>query len=564
MKQKITKINYFILLFTFIVELILLNISLNSNLSISIYNNIYKWININTWCITIDILFVLFILDFKNNKKMPKNIFKIYKICVNEKLRTLFYVPQIFKALVLFIFFNVVNIEFKNYANTLAIFAISTIMYYILSLVLSENENLKKKIKRLKNKDNTLSIILIDGNIKSSFDIEKTQDIIIDKNNIYIDIKRDLKKILKENNELENYILENTVAIIHEVENVDEIKNIYENEKIKKFNMYHIFATKDYDKCEEYKYQEDIKICDLDAIFEYTENLFIIRQSEIVSKRQYKKALSCLNKISKNIDDKKYNLDKSQMKNMEKIYQYNFNNRLKDKVDTVPCEKFSLALYKNAYINNSPYQSTLILFNYITVIGKLVEYYLFSKNNVNFSKDKIVNDIIGDNPPIWNNHILLNIYKSKDNILYENLREKEYSLTLEEKALIQCYLSKILNIEITGEKITFDGLMELFKNFRNKIEAHGIINDTNVYAVWNLTRFFANMLNRMFKISELECDYKTSDVKIGYKSEDKVDVGRYIIIMDKTMCFVKDKKNYINYFNGQIRPNTVFRKEENE
>ena len=192
-------------------------------------------------------------------------------------------------------------------------------------------------------------------------------------------------------------------------------------------------------------------------------------------------------------------------------------------------------------------------------MGKMVEYYLYAKNNPKFDKNKIKKAIIGDNPPIWNNHILLNIYKNEENVLYRNLREEKYKLSKEDNLLINVYLSNLLNIEIIGDEVTYDGLMNLFIQFRNKVEAHGIISDANVYAVWNLTCFFANMLNKIFKISELECEYNIYEksVKIGYGNEEKIDVGKYIVIIDEVMCFIKDKDLYINYFTGEIIPEII-------
>ena len=83
MKQKITKINWSILLFTFIIEFVLLNITLISKLDISIYNNSYNLIKVLTVCVALDIIFILYILDFSINKKKPKKIAKIYNADVN-------------------------------------------------------------------------------------------------------------------------------------------------------------------------------------------------------------------------------------------------------------------------------------------------------------------------------------------------------------------------------------------------------------------------------------------------------------------------------------------------
>ena len=308
----------------------------------------------------------------------------------------------------------------------------------------------------------------------------------------------------------------------------------------------------------DYEYIDAIKVCDLKNVIQFVENLVANNIEDLIDKSKYKRALKQINILDKR--NEKY------IKNLELIYKYNFNNRHKDNFNNVPKEKFILELYKNAYLNKSPYQATLIFFNYITVVGRLVEYYLFAKYNKKYSENEIDEYRIGDNPSKWNSNILINIYNNTDNILYENLRERKYELSNEEKILIKDYLgSYILNTEIKGEKISYDGLMELFIAFRNKVEAHGIINDNNVYAVWNITRFFANMLNEIFKISQLECEYSNQDIiiKVGYNSEEKVSLGKYVIMYDKFMCFIKDEnKNtkectYMNYFVGEVKPKFI-------
>ena len=190
---------------------------------------------------------------------------------------------------------------------------------------------------------------------------------------------------------------------------------------------------------------------------------------------------------------------------------------------------------------------------------------MYAKNNSKFNSKEIFSDIISDNPPVWTNHITLNVYKKKDDLLYKNIRENKFELSSDEEILLKVYLGKMLNSEIIGENITFTGLTYLFKEFRNKVEAHGIINDANVYAVWNLTFFFANTLNRILKASELEIERKTNEkntINVGFGKEKKINLGKYILIFDNHLYFIKDviiqrnrsiKRLYINYFTGDIK-----------
>lgn len=564
MKQKVEKNNWYLIIFIFVFELIGLNIVL-SQCNISLYNNLYGWIRAMFVVFSVDIIYILYIFDFLKQNKKAKNILKIYKIDVNLKIiRNFIIIESIKLTLVMILTWNLIyNTKFLKY---IYFYIFITMFFYLLYFIIPKKDNRRKKLKKLK-KDirigNTdFKFILIDGNSTySTFNLFNLSDWKISKDNIYINLKTEFQEIVKYDKKAKDLILNNTIAIIHEVTNSKNILEIYENEAINNAHIFHVMAIenlKSLQNKKDYEYIDAIKVCDLKNVIQFVENLVANNIEDLIDKSKYKQALKQINILDKR--NEKY------IKNLELIYKYNFNNRHKDNFNNVPKEKFILELYKNAYLNKSPYQATLIFFNYITVVGRLVEYYLFAKYNKKYSENKIDEYRIGDNPSKWNSNILINIYNNTDNILYENLRERKYELSNEEKILIKDYLgSYILNTEIKGEKISYDGLMELFIAFRNKVEAHGIINDNNVYAVWNITRFFANMLNEIFKISQLECEYSNQDIiiKVGYNSEKKVSLGKYVIMYDKFMCFIKDEnKNtkectYMNYFAGEVKPKFI-------
>lgn len=564
MKQKVEKNNWYLIIFIFVFELIGLNIVL-SQCNISLYNNLYGWIRAMFVVFSVDIIYILYIFDFLKQNKKAKNILKIYKIDVNLKIiRNFIIIESIKLTLVMILTWNLIyNTKFLKY---IYFYIFITMFFYLLYFIIPKKDNRRKKLKKLK-KDIRIGnidfkFILIDGNSTySTFNLFNLSDWKISKDNIYINLKTEFQEIVKYDKKAKDLILNNTIAIIHEVTNSKNILEIYENEAINNAHIFHVMAIenlKSLQNKKDYEYIDAIKVCDLKNVIQFVENLVANNIEDLIDKSKYKQALKQINILDKR--NEKY------IKNLELIYKYNFNNRHKDNFNNVPKEKFILELYKNAYLNKSPYQATLIFFNYITVVGRLVEYYLFAKYNKKYSENKIDEYRIGDNPSKWNSNILINIYNNTDNILYENLRERKYELSNEEKILIKDYLgSYILNTEIKGKKISYDGLMKLFIAFRNKVEAHGIINDNNVYAVWNITRFFANMLNEIFKISQLECEYSNQDIiiKVGYNSEKKVSLGKYVIMYDKFMCFIKDEnKNtkectYMNYFAGEVKPKFI-------
>ena len=64
------------------------------------------------------------------------------------------------------------------------------------------------------------------------------------------------------------------------------------------------------------------------------------------------------------------------------------------------------------------------------------------------------------------------------------------------------------------------------------------------------------MYSIIFKIDQLECEFKQdeNEAKLGYTGEPKVEVGRYITVIDNRLLFIKDKKSYIDYLTGEIKP----------
>ena len=82
MKQKIDKINWYILAFVFAIELIMLNIVLKQ-CGISLYNNSYNWIRNILIIFSLDIVYILFLIDKTTKARQTDNILDIYKIDAN-------------------------------------------------------------------------------------------------------------------------------------------------------------------------------------------------------------------------------------------------------------------------------------------------------------------------------------------------------------------------------------------------------------------------------------------------------------------------------------------------
>lgn len=555
MEQRNLKNNLILIILSFIFELIFINIIFPINIGIAIYLDIYKYLEIIVVILGIDIIYAIFCLDRFANPKNIRNVLNQYKNSIIYKTKKYFVIIEILKILVV-LYITKENTAIVDIALT---FIITAIIYLVLANIFIKEEKISQKILKLKfnaliNKKTKLNFILIKGKrTPDSLNLQNRLEQEINKNHIYINMQ-DFEKI--KNKRIRNLIEDNTIAIIHELKVITEedILNTIASIDFNNVKIYHIITGKSFKKTklsDTLNLRSDIKICNIDSVVEFIENFFEVpKPKKINTKHIYNFIL----KNKKDITEKK---EDKILENLENVYINNFNARQKKlKMDYLPKNKFLLQMYKNAFLNQSPYQSVLLYFNYLTVMAKCVQYYSYAINpNSNFAKNRINNSIVKDNPSCYLTQILVNVFENKNHPLYKQIREEKIILSKEERVLVTYYLSKLLNINISGKEITFEGLTELFLAFRNKIEAHGIINDTNVYAVWNLTYFFVNCLNKFFKVDSLEINYLDSGaVKVGYNKKLAL-LGEYIICREDNIFIIKERKasknTYINYLTGE-------------
>ena len=555
MEQRNLKNNLILIILSFIFELIFINIIFPINIGIAIYLDIYKYLEIIVVILGIDIIYAIFCLDRFANPKNIRNVLNQYKNSIIYKTKKYFVIIEILKILVV-LYITKENTAIVDIALT---FIITAIIYLVLANIFIKEEKISQKILKLKfnaliNKKTKLNFILIKGKrTPDSLNLQNRLEQEINKNHIYINMQ-DFEKI--KNKRIRNLIEDNTIAIIHELKVITEedILNTIASIDFNNVKIYHIITGKSFKKTklsDTLNLRSDIKICNIDSVVEFIENFFEVpKPKKINTKHIYNFIL----KNKKDITEKK---EDKILENLENVYINNFNARQKKlKMDYLPKNKFLLQMYKNAFLNQSPYQSVLLYFNYLTVMAKCVQYYSYAINpNSNFATNRINNSIVKDNPSCYLTQILVNVFENKNHPLCKQIREEKIILSKEEQILVTYYLSKLLNINISGKEITFEGLTELFLAFRNKIEAHGIINDTNVYAVWNLTYFFVNCLNKFFKVDSLEINYLDSGaVKVGYNKKLAL-LGEYIICREDNIFIIKERKasknTYINYLTGE-------------
>lgn len=555
MEQRNLKNNLILIILSFIFELIFINIIFPINLGIAIYLDIYKYLEIIVVILGIDIIYAIFCLDRFANSKNIRNILNQYKNSIIYKTKKYFVIIEILKILVV-LYITKENTAIVDIALT---FILTAIIYLVLANIFIKEEKISQKILKLKfnaliNKKTKLSFILIKGKrTPDSLNLQNRLEQEINKNHIYINMQ-DFEKI--KNKRIRNLIEDNTIAVVHELKVITEedILNSIASIDFNNVKIYHIITGKSFKKTklsDALNLRSDIKICDIDSVVEFVENFFEVPKSKKINTKHI---YNFILKNKKDITEKK---EDKILENLENVYINNFNARQKKlKMDYLPKNDYLMQMYKNAFLNQSAYQSILLYFNYLTVMAKSVQYYSYAINpNSNFLLNRINNTIIKDNPSCYLTQILVNIFENKKHPLYRKIRENKISLSKDDEVLVTYYLSKLLNINIEGKEITFEGLIDLFLAFRNKIEAHGIINDTNVYAVWNLTYFFVNTLNEFLNVNNLEFKYlENENIKLGYDKKLAI-LGEYEICINNQIYLIKDRKagknTYINYLTGE-------------
>ena len=555
MKSKITKSNILLLLISFIIELILVTVILIYEVDISLIYKKYRFINIIITFISIDIISLLLILDKSNNLFIDEdNKLSILKENINYKIPFIYLLNIIIKSLYIYYLINdILYLLPYRYYYIYGSIIVPYIIYIILFIIIPNNEytNIKYyKIKLLK----PLNIIISNTKlITSSLDLNIIK-LNIKRNNLYL-TNNEYKEILKQSKH-KDYLNNNIRVITYEV---DELNDKYiedtlykEPYSLENKNIYHIYIYNKNNLSNKYNNYKTIKTINKNNnIVDYIENLLYKNRT---SKFKYILAL-----IGKTI----FKNNKIFYKCLDIIAEYKYKTRLNNKLDIIPTNNNLFELYRNAYLNNSAYESTITLSNYITSIGKIVEYYLYSKTGNDRS---IFNkDIVLDEPSIWQ-RIITKYSKKLDNKdkLYNNINKNYYKLSTIDKLYIEKYLGYMTDTKIQGDKITYEGLKIIYQSFRNKIQAHGTITDNNTYVVWYIMSLFAKLHSEIFMINKLDINYlKDNELEGSYTFDNKkYNLGIYAIHKDNSILIYYPhnrekgllvyKNTYVDYINTTI------------
>ena len=93
----------------------------------------------------------------------------------------------------------------------------------------------------------------------------------------------------------------------------------------------------------------------------------------------------------------------------------------------------------------------------------------------------------------------------KNSVVNPKKHEKLMKVEYNNSELLQSYLKKLevfLYISFRGERVSFLGLVSLIQVVRNKMVAHGVINESNAPVVWGLLFYASVMLNNFLDVKE--------------------------------------------------------------
>lgn len=313
----------------------------------------------------------------------------------------------------------------------------------------------------------------------------------------------------------------------------------------------HLFYPKEYLNQEFIYYAELDHIGDLTYQFlsktcgDQTDN-FSFR----VSKKRHRNVSQ--QKRERNIEWQKLDFDQTQLRYFEhpdllrqRIHEsviYEEGNNIKN--------RWLLSFYNSACVFQNPARSVMALLDYWELLLRLLSIYYFR---------------ITEKPSISETEMVHASLMAMGRFLQEaSAIHPERHKILKEKLfevpeVIQVYLDKLedyVYIHFKGKNVSFLGLISLMQILRNKIIAHGILNDENASIVWGITFWATDLLNLYLQLSDFQLNEAGSTYEIGFETTVRAD--RFIVNRGGYPCIAAIQKSnkksyiYVNFFNGEL------------
>lgn len=583
-KNKITINNKLCYLIFFMLEIVLVTYIIRSELGIYFLGRPLIYCKLGLIIIGFDIVFILTILDMSRKENNAKNIFKQYRYEINRNSKRIFCVFLLIKGIIMSL------IEEEIAIPIIEIEVILGFAFMIVQLMKKEKEDRPKKIKefyrQLKSKKKSINynIILFEDNlnvISSTFEVSYMPSVKVSRKNIYIRYKKEWSFILKKFPEKKEELINHIVVFLKTNKNQNskemiKFREYYKREGLNLINNYNILTFDNIDdikKPEEVESIDSLKMCETKECIEFVENLLktnrrflyqVKRRIEYIMEYLFKKAFVKKEYIFLNDQDKVDKITEDLMWTSKEIY----DNRLVNMPKIVPKEETLFELYKNSLVQKSIYQSAFILLNYINCMHQEVTYYIYAKNKEDFNKQEINSKIVMDNYDTF--AFTLIDYLKPEDLIYKNITQKEYEIDKDFMKLLKYYLSDLIDNKVKGDKVTYFGAIEIMGMIRNKIQAHGSIEQKNILLFWRLIYNLTNLFDEILEIDKFESKKENGKIYFRYNNEEEfLDLGDYIKLDDKGNTFIvqsadsasnkksnkENKFRYISYLIGKyVKP----------
>ncbi|MCM1261534.1 MAG: hypothetical protein NC313_02345 [Butyrivibrio sp.] len=208
--------------------------------------------------------------------------------------------------------------------------------------------------------------------------------------------------------------------------------------------------------------------------------------------------------------------------------------------------------YNSACVFQNPSRSVMALMDYWELLLRLQAIYYYQMSETK---------IISEGELVHANFMTLGKFLVEASTVYpehqQMLKEKEFEVPY----TIHKYLDKLkdyIYIHYSGESVSFLGLISLVQILRNKIVAHGVMNDEIAPIVWGLMYWATILLNKYLFLSNFQLKEAGDTYELGF--ETTVRAGEFILARDGYPCIAaiqksnKKKKSYIfvNFFDGRL------------
>lgn len=241
--------------------------------------------------------------------------------------------------------------------------------------------------------------------------------------------------------------------------------------------------------------------------------------------------------------------------------------------------------FNSAVTFQNPIQSIMALIDYIEIILRLSAYY-YGKQKF----DRRLNEILKEEglqgkKRVYRELAASNSYKNKrkeiipsdlfslgyelwrqvgeEDALYYNIHHRNFRYTKVLQPIFNA-VGDFIYANFEGYQINFLGLVRTVNHIRNKVIAHGSLQNTILYPVWCLLFYSAVAITEFLGIEDMKLEYHEGSYWVSYIGNPKVSMENLIVNRNDYPCLAwnmnlketahgfKYTLKYINFFEGEM------------